>query len=51
VEVLVANAVPLLFKDGEASAQRLRRYLAGEETDVSSFYFLGWSHCFIVGLV
>ncbi|KAF8716817.1 hypothetical protein HU200_025913 [Digitaria exilis] len=34
VEVLVANAAPVLFKDGEASVQRLRRYLAGEETDV-----------------
>ncbi|KAK8453912.1 hypothetical protein SEVIR_5G363600v4 [Setaria viridis] len=34
VEVLVANAAPVLFKDGESSAQRLRRYLAGEETDV-----------------
>ncbi|CAO1944647.1 unnamed protein product [Urochloa humidicola] len=34
VEVLVSNAAPVLFKDGEASAQRLRRYLAGEETDV-----------------
>ncbi|CAL4973456.1 unnamed protein product [Urochloa decumbens] len=34
VEVLVANAAPVLFKDGEASAQRLRRYLAGEENDV-----------------
>ncbi|CAL4953947.1 unnamed protein product [Urochloa decumbens] len=34
VEVLVANAAPALFKDGEASAQRLRRYLAGEESDV-----------------
>lgn len=34
MEVLVTNAVPSLFRDGEASAQRLRRYLAGEETDV-----------------
>ncbi|CAO2166807.1 unnamed protein product [Urochloa humidicola] len=34
MEVLVANAAPVLFKDGEASAQRLRRYLAGEENDV-----------------
>ncbi|OEL38644.1 Zinc finger protein VAR3, chloroplastic [Dichanthelium oligosanthes] len=34
VEVLVANAAPVLFKNGEDSAQRLRRYLAGEETDV-----------------
>ncbi|KAL6853551.1 hypothetical protein ACP4OV_019580 [Aristida adscensionis] len=34
VEVLVANAAPALFKDGEASTQRLRRYLAGKETDV-----------------
>ncbi|XP_062224521.1 zinc finger protein VAR3, chloroplastic-like [Phragmites australis] len=33
VEVLVANAAPALFKDGEASAQRLLRYLAGEESD------------------
>ncbi|XP_062207233.1 zinc finger protein VAR3, chloroplastic-like [Phragmites australis] len=33
VEVLVANAVPALFKDGDLSVQRLRRYLAGEESD------------------
>ncbi|WVZ68430.1 hypothetical protein U9M48_017367 [Paspalum notatum var. saurae] len=34
VEVLVANVAPSLFKDGEASAQRLRRYLAGQQSDV-----------------
>ncbi|KAL6616269.1 hypothetical protein ACP70R_038539 [Stipagrostis hirtigluma subsp. patula] len=34
VEVLVANAAPALFKDGEVSTQRLRRYLAGDESDV-----------------
>nr|XP_051227128.1 zinc finger protein VAR3, chloroplastic isoform X2 [Lolium perenne] len=28
VEVVVANAAPALFKDGEASAQRLQQYLA-----------------------
>ncbi|CAM0883103.1 unnamed protein product [Alopecurus aequalis] len=33
VEVVVANAAPALFKDGEASAQRLQKYLAGEEDD------------------
>uniref|UniRef100_A0ACD5W2C0 Uncharacterized protein n=1 Tax=Avena sativa TaxID=4498 RepID=A0ACD5W2C0_AVESA len=33
VEVVVANAAPALFKDGEASAQRLQQYLAGEEDD------------------
>lgn len=37
VEVLVANAAPALFKDGEASELRLRQYLAGEGSDVSSF--------------
>ncbi|GJM92773.1 hypothetical protein PR202_ga09269 [Eleusine coracana subsp. coracana] len=36
VEVLVAKASPALFKDGEASVQRLQRYLAGEENDVVS---------------
>jgi hypothetical protein len=51
VEVLVANASPVMFKDGESSAQRLQRYLAGEETDVSYRHFLGWSHCFIIGSV
>ncbi|KAJ1285932.1 hypothetical protein BS78_03G315000 [Paspalum vaginatum] len=35
VEVLVANVAPSLFKDGEASAQRLRRYLAGQQSDVT----------------
>ena len=39
VEVVVANAAPALFKDGEASAQRLQKYLAGEEDDVSSYLF------------
>uniref|UniRef100_A0ACD5VRV8 Uncharacterized protein n=1 Tax=Avena sativa TaxID=4498 RepID=A0ACD5VRV8_AVESA len=33
VQVVVANAAPALFKDGEASAQRLQQYLAGEEDD------------------
>lgn len=31
----MGNVAPSLFKDGEASGQRLRRYLAGEETDVT----------------
>uniref|UniRef100_A0A0E0C9G7 RanBP2-type domain-containing protein n=1 Tax=Oryza meridionalis TaxID=40149 RepID=A0A0E0C9G7_9ORYZ len=35
VEVLVANAAPVLFKDGEASELRLRQYLAGEGCDVT----------------
>uniref|UniRef100_A0A0D3EVF3 RanBP2-type domain-containing protein n=1 Tax=Oryza barthii TaxID=65489 RepID=A0A0D3EVF3_9ORYZ len=35
VEVLVANAAPALFKDGEASELRLRQYLAGEGSDVT----------------
>ncbi|KAL5220490.1 hypothetical protein ABZP36_025203 [Zizania latifolia] len=34
VEVLVANAAPALFKDGEASVLRLRQYLAGDENSV-----------------
>ncbi|XP_015688326.1 zinc finger protein VAR3, chloroplastic [Oryza brachyantha] len=35
VEVLVANAAPILFKDGEASELRLRQYLGGEGSDVT----------------
>jgi hypothetical protein len=35
----VGNVAPSLFKDGEASGQRLRRYLAGEETDVCHLGF------------
>jgi hypothetical protein len=31
----VANAAPALFKDGEASAQRMQQYLAQEEDNVS----------------
>lgn len=34
MEILVANVAPSLFKDGDASAQRLRRYLAGQQSDV-----------------
>lgn len=34
VEVVVANAAPALFKDGEASVQRLQEYLAGKENNV-----------------
>jgi hypothetical protein len=48
----VTKAAPALFKDGEASVQRLRRYLDGEESDVSlcSFFMLV-AYIFIVGLV
>lgn len=46
----MTNAVPSLFRDGEASAQRLRRYLAGEETDVCHWASVNWSHCIIISL-
>lgn len=46
----MTNAAPSLFKDGEASAQRLRRYLAGEEINVCHWASVNWSHCSIVSL-
>ena len=47
----MANAAPTLFKDAEASVQRLRQYLAGEESNVSSRSFVSWSHCLMGGWV
>jgi hypothetical protein len=48
----VTKAAPALFKDGEASVQRLRRYLEGEESDVGlCSLFMIAAYIFIVGLV
>lgn len=49
----MTKAAPALFKDGEASVQRLRRYLDGEESDVSlcSFFMLAaYLHSWFGGL-